>query len=159
MPAMPAFPSLLHAHYLWQEHAVWTNNRGKFDCTRGELSVWIQNNCILITGRTDSTISEALERPVVHLHLQSSPGRCCKTVQSPLLYRFGRKPRRNWEQIAPVKHGYKFVYTCIMFIHTCVAMYAIDGAVTWVIPWIRALPDLVALLMLSTELGDVNTCL
>jgi hypothetical protein len=31
--------------------------------------------------------------------------------------------------------------------------------VTWVIPWIRAFPERVALLMLSTEVGDVKTCL
>jgi hypothetical protein len=34
-----------------------------------------------------------------------------------------------------------------------------EAGVTWVIPWIRALPDRVALAALSTELGDVKTCL
>jgi hypothetical protein len=43
--------------------------------------------------------------------------------------------------------------------HTWVAIYAIDAGVTRVIPWIRALPDRVALVSFSTELGDVNTCL
>jgi hypothetical protein len=38
-------------------------------------------------------------------------------------------------------------------------MYAIDADVTEVIPWIRALPDRVALVALSTELGEVNMCL
>jgi hypothetical protein len=38
-------------------------------------------------------------------------------------------------------------------------MYAIEGGVTCDMPWIRALPDRVALLTLSTELGDVKTCL
>ena len=38
-------------------------------------------------------------------------------------------------------------------------MYAIEADVTWVIPWMHALPDLVALGSLSTELGDVNMCL
>ena len=42
---------------------------------------------------------------------------------------------------------------------TWVATYAIDPAVTWVIPWIRALPDLVAFGSFSTELGDVKMCL
>lgn len=42
---------------------------------------------------------------------------------------------------------------------TWVAMYAIDAGVTEVMPWIRALPDRVALATLSTELGDVKTCL
>lgn len=42
---------------------------------------------------------------------------------------------------------------------TCVATYAIEGPVTRVIPWMRALPDRVALGSFSTELGDVNTCL
>ena len=40
--------------------------------------------------------------------------------------------------------------------YTWVAMYTMDGEVTWVIPWILALPDLVAFITLSTELGDVN---
>jgi hypothetical protein len=40
-----------------------------------------------------------------------------------------------------------------------VAMYAIDAAVTCLIPWMRALPERVAFGSLSTELGDVNTCL
>jgi hypothetical protein len=35
-------------------------------------------------------------------------------------------------------------------------MYAIDADVTEVIPWIRALPDRVALATLSTELGEVK---
>lgn len=34
-----------------------------------------------------------------------------------------------------------------------------EGAVTCVIPWIRALPDRVAFGSLSTELGDVKICL
>jgi hypothetical protein len=34
-----------------------------------------------------------------------------------------------------------------------------DAGVTDVIPWIRALPERVALVMLSTELGEVKTCL
>src|SRR5258705_760191 len=34
-----------------------------------------------------------------------------------------------------------------------------EAGVTCVIPWMRALPDLVALGSFSTELGDVNTCL
>ena len=38
-------------------------------------------------------------------------------------------------------------------------MYAIEPGVTLVMPWIRAFPDRVALFSLSTELGDVNTCL
>jgi len=38
-------------------------------------------------------------------------------------------------------------------------MYVIDADVTEVIPWIRALPDRVALVALSTELGEVNMCL
>ena len=38
-------------------------------------------------------------------------------------------------------------------------MYAIDADVMEVIPWIRALPDRVALVALSTELGEVNMCL
>lgn len=38
-------------------------------------------------------------------------------------------------------------------------MYAMEGGVTRVIPWILAFPDLVALATLSTELGEVNTCL
>jgi len=42
---------------------------------------------------------------------------------------------------------------------TCVAMYAIEAGVTRVIPWIRALPDRVALGSFSTELGEVNMCL
>jgi len=42
---------------------------------------------------------------------------------------------------------------------TCVAMYAIDARVTWVIPWMRALPERVAFGSLSTELGDVKICL
>jgi hypothetical protein len=42
---------------------------------------------------------------------------------------------------------------------TWVAIYAIEGGVTLVIPWMRALPDRVALGSLSTELGEVNTCL
>lgn len=40
--------------------------------------------------------------------------------------------------------------------HTCVATYAMDAGVTFTIPWIRALPDLVARGSLSTELGEVN---
>ena len=43
--------------------------------------------------------------------------------------------------------------------YTWVAMYAIEARLVHVIPWMRALPDLVALGSLSTELGDVNTCL
>jgi hypothetical protein len=42
---------------------------------------------------------------------------------------------------------------------TWVAIYAIEAGVTQVIPWIRALPERVALATFSTELGDVNTCL
>jgi len=42
---------------------------------------------------------------------------------------------------------------------TWVATYAIDGIVTCVIPWIRALPDRVALGSFSTELGEVKMCL
>ena len=38
-------------------------------------------------------------------------------------------------------------------------MYAIEAAVTRVIPWIHALPDCVALGSCSTELGEVNMCL
>ena len=34
-----------------------------------------------------------------------------------------------------------------------------DASVTRVMPWIRALPDLVALFSFSTELGEVNICL
>jgi hypothetical protein len=34
-----------------------------------------------------------------------------------------------------------------------------DAGVTEVIPWIRAFPERVALVTLSTELGDVKTCL
>lgn len=34
-----------------------------------------------------------------------------------------------------------------------------EGSVTRVIPWMRALPDRVALGSFSTELGDVNMCL
>ena len=40
--------------------------------------------------------------------------------------------------------------------HTCVATYEMDALVTWVIPCIRALPDLVAFTTLLTELGDVK---
>ena len=43
--------------------------------------------------------------------------------------------------------------------HTWVAMYAIEAGVTCVMPCIRAFPDRVALLTLSTELGDVKICL
>lgn len=39
---------------------------------------------------------------------------------------------------------------------TCVATYAMDAGVTFTMPWIRALPDLVARGSLSTELGEVN---
>jgi hypothetical protein len=42
---------------------------------------------------------------------------------------------------------------------TWVAMYVIKACVTQVIPWIRALPEHVALAALSTELGDVKTYL
>ena len=35
-------------------------------------------------------------------------------------------------------------------------MYMIDTGVMKVIPWIQALPDCVALWILSTELGKVN---
>ena len=42
---------------------------------------------------------------------------------------------------------------------TWVATYAIEAAVTLVMPWIRALPDRVALGSLSTELGEVDICL
>jgi hypothetical protein len=42
---------------------------------------------------------------------------------------------------------------------TCVAMYAMEAVVTEVMPWMRALPDRVALTSFSTELGEVNTCL
>ena len=38
-------------------------------------------------------------------------------------------------------------------------MYAIDPPVTHLIPWSLAFPDLVAFGSLSTELGDVKTCL
>ena len=38
-------------------------------------------------------------------------------------------------------------------------MYAMDAAVTFVIPCRQALPEQVALASLSTELGDVKTCL
>jgi len=38
-------------------------------------------------------------------------------------------------------------------------MYAMDGAVTWVMPWMRAFPDRVAFGSFSTELGDVKICL
>ena len=34
-----------------------------------------------------------------------------------------------------------------------------EAGVTLVMPWMRALPDLVALASFSTELGEVNTCL
>jgi hypothetical protein len=34
-----------------------------------------------------------------------------------------------------------------------------DAVVTRLMPWIRALPDFVALFSLSTELGDVKICL
>jgi hypothetical protein len=44
-------------------------------------------------------------------------------------------------------------------LHTWVATYAIEGRVTCVIPWMRALPDRVALGSFSTELGDVKICL
>ena len=43
--------------------------------------------------------------------------------------------------------------------NTCVAMYAIEALVTPVMPCMRAFPDLVALVSLSTELGDVKMCL
>jgi hypothetical protein len=42
---------------------------------------------------------------------------------------------------------------------TWVAMYAMEAGVTWVIPWMQALPDWVALGSFSTELGDVKICL
>ena len=42
---------------------------------------------------------------------------------------------------------------------TWVATYAKEAVVTWVIPCMRALPDLVALTSFSTELGEVNICL
>ena len=57
------------------------------------------------------------------------------------------------------KRAYKGEDNEIKFWHnvlTWVAMYAIDAGVTKVIPWIRALPDRVALGILSTELGEVN---
>jgi len=38
-------------------------------------------------------------------------------------------------------------------------MYAIDANVTEVIPWIQALLSHVALVALSTEVGEVNMCL
>jgi len=44
-------------------------------------------------------------------------------------------------------------------LRTWVVIYAIDAEVTCIIPWIRAFPDRVALFTLSTELGEVNTCL
>ncbi len=46
-----------------------------------------------------------------------------------------------------------------MISSTCVAAYAIDAVVTLVIPWMRAFPDLVAFVSLSTELGEVKICL
>ena len=36
------------------------------------------------------------------------------------------------------------------------ATYEMDALVTWVIPCIQALPDLVAFTALSTELGEVK---
>ena len=42
---------------------------------------------------------------------------------------------------------------------TCVAMYAREAIVTWVIPCRRALPDLVAFVSFSIELGEVKMCL
>jgi hypothetical protein len=38
-------------------------------------------------------------------------------------------------------------------------MYAMEAMVTQFMPWRRALPDRVALGSLSTELGEVKTCL
>jgi hypothetical protein len=42
---------------------------------------------------------------------------------------------------------------------TCVAIYAMDGRVTRLMPWRRAFPARVAFGSFSTELGDVKTCL
>jgi len=42
---------------------------------------------------------------------------------------------------------------------TCVATYAREPAEMAVIPWSRALPDLVAFTSFSTELGEVKMCL
>ena len=42
---------------------------------------------------------------------------------------------------------------------TCVATYAMDAGVVWVILWMWAFPECVALGSLSTELGEVKICL
>ena len=43
--------------------------------------------------------------------------------------------------------------------HTCVATYAMEAMVAQVIPCKRALPDFVAFVSFSTELGKVKMCL
>ena len=42
---------------------------------------------------------------------------------------------------------------------TCVAVYATEALVTWVMLCMHAFPDRVALQLFSTELGEVNICL
>ena len=43
--------------------------------------------------------------------------------------------------------------------HTCVATYAMEAVVTQVIPCKQALPDFVAFVSFSMELGKVKMCL
>jgi hypothetical protein len=63
-------------------------------------------------------------------------------------------------QIAPREDEYQsFLAEGMRIQYTWVAMYAIEAWLVRVILWMRALPECVALGSLSTELGDVNTCL
>lgn len=115
------------------------------------------------TVRTNSTISTDCRLP---LSPRDHPGilePCHKSARNPSRCLIYKIQMTTTEQSEPVSNNeQRRISDCTDGTgqeRTCAAIYAVEAAVTEVMPWMRALPDRVALTSFSTKLSEVNTCL
>lgn len=119
----------------------------------------MKRNRFLWDTRTDST------RLVTHRHLSFPPGvlkipkHCYRTALNLLQYQSEKKRRRSWGRSVSRIQLLVKIKSQLRGWLAWVATYAMEAAVTLVIPCMRAFPDRVAFGSFSTELGDVKMCL
>ena len=145
----------LQMRYSWRWCAGQTS-RWEIPAWKSSVHFFWFEEIDLITGSTKQKAHQLL---VFQRDRIRAPKWWYRTSRSPWWYLCEKKQERRSMRSAPETRWVVEMPDEKWKGDTCVAMYAMEPGVTQVIPWRRAFPDLVAFGSLSTELGDVNTCL
>lgn len=152
----PSSPSTWQVHlFLWQHPHVWCSwEIHGYPKIRALAWKWDRRD--MLTNSTSPAVHwhhpSPLDRPKILKYYR-------KIVQSQLKCQSCRRLRRTTVRSGAARRLVVEWWNGGTVKHTCVATYAREAVVTRVIPCIRALPDLVAFVSFSTELGEVKMCL